>query len=448
MAEGRNKNVFGYKKPVFWITCMMVIVAVAGVVLLLTNPTRTLELPDAATVFSVEMEQVNDANIAGRLVITETEEIKKVLSAMTGARKTSGYSVNDYPAQKNYLVVRLNLEDEMRTLCLYSENGREYIEEPYVGIYKDSKDSGTILAQLYTSGMERSDGSVVDIRWDVSGNIPQAVKNYAVDYVQGQMNYYNSLDYKIRDARITGLTPMNTGTAALTKAISMWQLEYRLLPENANKVVLAGGMQVEDGWLTEWGSTGQPYLVLVCYWDNEAEIWQRVGVTNTLTMQEEYQGDNTVAAMAMYHDFVSRSGITWGHAPGMNTYPALPIRIDIPFSKAHMSVDWGKLYSYDEAKTSNYIDCGKETDYPAGERILWSPSESGILDTNDITGHCMLHFEIFADDGSIHKGIIIVDNFQKEDDVSYYSVILAESDTGLILVQDEEDSSGVILKLP
>jgi hypothetical protein len=156
---------------------------------------------------------------------------------------------------------------------------------------------------------ETADINAADIRWDAADDVPQPVRDYAVDYVREQIEYYNSLGYNITDAKITAMTRMNTGTAALTKGIEMWLLEYRLLPENANKVLLAGGMRMEDGWLTEWGSTGQPYLLLV--WDDtETErSWQRICITNTDVikhdygtpeMLERYGNEFTAAAMELY----------------------------------------------------------------------------------------------------------------------------------------------------
>jgi len=61
----------------------------------------------------------------------------------------------------------------------------------------------------------------------------------------------------------------------------------------------------------------------------------------------------------------------------------------------------------------------------------------------------MLHFEIFADDGSIHKGTILVEQSKKtENNVWFYSVTLAQTDTGLILIENEKFDGGCILKLP
>jgi hypothetical protein len=307
--KNRVKNILNYKKPAFWIVCAAVIIAAAGAVLLTANPAQTLELPGTASVFTVEMEQFNDRLSIGRVVITDAEQIETILSAMAGAKKTLGRSVNDYPTQEKYLVVRLIMENEMRTLCLYSEGGGEYIEEPYIGIYKTRGNLGEVLYRVYTDNMDRTSGSAINIKWEASDDVPQPVRDYAADYVREQVEYYNSLGYNITDAKITAVTLVNTGTASLTKAVEMWRLEYRLLPDDADKVVLAGGMNMEDGWLTEWGSTGQPYLVLACDDAGTERTWRRVCVTNTDVIEQEYGtpemlkqygNEFTAAAMELY----------------------------------------------------------------------------------------------------------------------------------------------------
>lgn len=89
----------------------------------------------------------------------------------------------------------------------------------------------------------------------------------------------------------------------------MYLLEYRFRAADPNEIMLAGGMRMDGDCITEWGSTGQPYLLL--HWNNDGDktVWERIGVTNTLTMQEEYsmpemleQYGNiyTAAAMELY----------------------------------------------------------------------------------------------------------------------------------------------------
>src|SRR5690606_15605093 len=142
------------------------------------------------------------------------------------------------PTQDNYLIVRLIMENESRTLFLYSKGGRNYIEEPYVGIYKTRGNSSKALYRVYTDNMEKISGGAINIKWASYGDVPQPVRDYAENYMRETIEYCHSLGYNIAAAKITAVAPVNTGTARLTTAVGMWRLEYRLLPEDAGKMVL------------------------------------------------------------------------------------------------------------------------------------------------------------------------------------------------------------------
>jgi len=166
------------------------------------------------------------------------------------------------------------------------------------------------------------ESSALSVKVESEGNSPQAAIDYATEYVAQQVDYYNEAGkdissgmgtYAITDAKVTGLTQINTGTAGLNSGVNLYLLEYRLRPDHPENVALAGGMQMEEiageKWLTEWGSTGQPYLLLA--WDDgETETsWQRVCVTNTDVIKVDYgtpemlkrYGDAfTAAAMELY----------------------------------------------------------------------------------------------------------------------------------------------------
>jgi len=77
-------------------------------------------------------------------------------------------------------------------------------------------------------------------------------------------NYESNPEIKIIDSKITRLELIKTFDNLADAPIDVYALEYRLLPEDLSKVVLAGGMQVdEDGWLKETGSMGSSLLVVL-----------------------------------------------------------------------------------------------------------------------------------------------------------------------------------------
>lgn len=160
---------------------------------------------------------------------------------------------------------------------------------------------------------------------EVDESIPQAVIDYARDYVQQQIDYYNELgknppegmgEYAITAARITKLEQLSTGTAGLNDGVALYLLEYRLLPDHPENILMAGGMSVESGWLTESGSIGQPYLLLH-YDDSGSEtVWTPICVTNTAVIEtdygtpemlEQYGNAYTAAAMELWRKHTSSS---------------------------------------------------------------------------------------------------------------------------------------------
>lgn len=81
---------------------------------------------------------------------------------------------------------------------------------------------------------------------------------------------------QIVDKKIVSLSRDWTLKGILEEDLGVHLLQYRLKPENIDEVPLAGGMQAEEGWLTEDTSMGKPLLVF-SYPANEAHyqglIW-------------------------------------------------------------------------------------------------------------------------------------------------------------------------------
>lgn len=137
-------------------------------------------------------------------------------------------------------------------------------------------------------------------------SLPDAVTLYAVDYVQTIVKYYNDLGayssdnlYHIVEARITNIEQIPTGAVGLTDGLNLYRLSYRLLADQPENIMLAGGMTMDGEWLTEWGSTGQPFLLLR-YEEIEGEtVWTRICVTNTDVIMVDY---GTPEMLAQYED--------------------------------------------------------------------------------------------------------------------------------------------------
>lgn len=168
------------------------------------------------------------------------------------------------------------------------------------------------------TGAQKGDGDL-SVTLAEGIEVPQAVADYAREYVEEQLTFYTEKEgYEITKAEIVGLTPINTGTAAENSGVNMYRLEYRLKAAHPEEIVLAGGMTMEDGAIAEWGSAGQPYLLL--HWEDsgEATYWEPIRVISDLTIAEEYSTPEmleeygnayTAAAMELYRYRVPQPNI-------------------------------------------------------------------------------------------------------------------------------------------
>lgn len=77
-------------------------------------------------------------------------------------------------------------------------------------------------------------------------------------------------EVEILDSKVTRLELIETVESLTDTPLYVYALEYRLLPQDLSKVIMAGGMLPdEEGWLTESCSMGSP-LIVITYDEGEA----------------------------------------------------------------------------------------------------------------------------------------------------------------------------------
>ncbi|WP_051280566.1 M56 family metallopeptidase [Anaerovorax odorimutans] len=159
------------------------------------------------------------------------------------------------------------------------------------------------------------------------------VEDYANLYIKQEMKNYENLKYndnsiKITDKKITKLEKIAQFDNLMKDSVEIWQLKYRLKPDDISKVILAGGMNEIDGWLTEESSMGKPLLVftnkhkkykyLGNMWsgdDSNGNIYTKAGKEiltrvfleeNGLIPKESYKGKHAIADFTMSTGETSR----------------------------------------------------------------------------------------------------------------------------------------------
>ncbi|MEG0913783.1 MAG: DUF5301 domain-containing protein [Oscillospiraceae bacterium] len=150
-TKNRVKNVLNYKKPAFWVIVVSVIAVVAVGVGLMANPkTNPLIIRKTHEVKSIRIVQINEGESLGMIETADKNRIEVILKALQNTNKTMRESVNDAPNRKDYFQIDINAA-EPRRLYLYNDEKHYYIEEPYVGVYKTSRETSVSIASAYTS---------------------------------------------------------------------------------------------------------------------------------------------------------------------------------------------------------------------------------------------------------------------------------------------------------
>ncbi len=94
---------------------------------------------------------------------------------------------------------------------------------------------------------------------------PMTVEEHAREFVEQRVDDYRNrplLGYEIVDSQITKLEKIGSFDHLLSSTVEVWQLAYRLKPDDSNQVVLGEGMYMENGWIVE-DFMGTPMLIVM-----------------------------------------------------------------------------------------------------------------------------------------------------------------------------------------
>lgn len=140
--KARIKSVLDYKKPALWVSAGAVLVAAAATACFLTDPQPHIDLPESGDVINAAMERIGESGSGGLVLLSEKQELDRLLNAMKDSRRTNRISQNDEPAwstvdEKNYFLLTINQEDGERLIYyLYRKGGACFLERAYDGIYR------------------------------------------------------------------------------------------------------------------------------------------------------------------------------------------------------------------------------------------------------------------------------------------------------------------------
>jgi len=327
--KARIKNIINYKKPVLWAICPACILVVAISMALAANPSDKIEyLASAEKFLEYKTDYVGDASKVGNIISlldfpenvnysyfelhTENVPYGITVHLNTDAKTRNKYTgaINQTPFEKNAIImfslignvdyINFNLTDGQNDYliqytkdqadAMVGKDVREFsldkktfaqllkigdkIEESFINENKNSS--------ITTIG--GADGPLKMYETDKVDKSEQIVA-FAWEVINKDIAYYEENPaVKIIDSKITRLERIESFDDLTDKTIDVYALEYRLLPEDLSKVVLAGGMDVdEDGWLKETSSMGSPLLVV----SRDDDSIEFIGIVMTGTAVEE-----------------------------------------------------------------------------------------------------------------------------------------------------------------
>lgn len=106
-----------------------------------------IELPALDDVESISI-------VSGDITVscTDTERIGEVMSVLMDVKPTSKLSINDAPTVEGYITIYLNCFDNTnKRVFFYEEQGQEYVEQAYLGIYIPDSSLGIQIRDLLKS---------------------------------------------------------------------------------------------------------------------------------------------------------------------------------------------------------------------------------------------------------------------------------------------------------
>lgn len=325
-VKSRIKNVLNYKKPVFWIVLTAVVLVVVMSLALMANPldgagflnthgkafsisfynpfNRDRDVITAEKFLKYKTDYTGDASKVGNIIYLldfpekvkydhfelSTDSIPYAITVhLTTDTQTRNYftgALHQAPFKKNAIImfslignvdyINFNLNDgKNEYLMQYLRDEADMTVGKDVRDFSKGKLEFTQLLKILNGMGEDSSISTVggadgplkvntSIKTSYGSNWSDQIIGFAWEKINRDIAHYEeNPEVKIIDSKITRLELLESFDTLADVPIDVYALEYRLLPEDLSKVVLAGGMDVdENGWLKETSSMGSPLLVV------------------------------------------------------------------------------------------------------------------------------------------------------------------------------------------
>lgn len=412
-VKGRVKSVLSYKKPVFWLVLLAVVVCVGAAVCFLTDPKEEAEPVDdgdGGVVISARLEENFPVQVLD-YAFACTEEMAEELSylGLKSAELTdlSCYAEVEAPEGGTLLLFRLGARFELAEPESVAPAGGMVIEggwltrpdsggDRFMLLLRDGDDwrfIGLVTEQVLSEygtdydaaalgeyALAASSAPVISLAEGLEG-LPEGLLDCACFCVQLQAAYSA---YELTSVEITQLELAAEFDGPDGGTLCLYKLGSRGKLADADAMP-AGGVQIADGWFND----GLLYMLL----RRDGEDFSYIGVMHELTL-DEMGGDYEAAALDLYGRVLA-GGVTWSSNLAMSSLNAIQCRFEFNYNALDMRFS---------------ASCSEGQLESSGHTLIWTPEPD--------TAFAVVSFTLRDASGESVSGSIVITRIARSSEAS------------------------------
>lgn len=418
-VKGRVKSVLSYKKPAFWLVVLAIVVCIGAAVCFLTDPKAKEDAGDADTVTIAAQLPKFIPDAAEGIAESAPGPVLEAAQARV-LELAAGLDVVDISAAE---ITTLELCAETPcpdggTLYLYGLAASFYADGDWFTLLKSGLPTDYLLMLCKDGVWEwlgTADRDTVMGGDGYGGNYPAAVTGeYArikaaqtpvirladgLDALPEQLISFacggvdmlaKTSGFDITEIEINGLELVTELEAPEGGTLCLYRLGARYKLADGDNDMPAGGMVIENGWVTRLDSGGDCYMLLL----RDGEVWGYIGILSELTVTE-LGGDYDAAALDLY-ERIFAGGVNWTSNLAVSSLYGIQFMFDFDFDWTHIEASCNAGWLQDSRVNYN----GQSLSLEPGLELRWMP------DTD--TASTTIYFTVYNGDEAQYSGSISI----------------------------------------
>lgn len=418
-VKGRVKSVLSYKKPAFWLVVLAIVVCIGAAVCFLTDPKAKEDAGDADTVTIAAQLPKFIPDAADGIAESAPGPVLEAAQARV-LELAAGLDVVDISAAE---ITTLELCAETPcpdggTLYLYGLAASFYADGDWFTLLKSGLPTDYLLMLCKDGVWEwlgTADRDTVMGGDGYGGNYPAAVTGeYArikaaqtpvirladgLDALPEQLIGFacggvdmlaETSGFGITEIEINVLELVTELEAPEGGTLCLYRLGARYKLADGNNAMPAGGMVIENGWITRLHSGGDCYMLLL----RDGEVWSYIGILSELTVTE-LGGDYDAAALDLY-ERIFAGGVNWTSNLAVSSLYGIQFMFDFDFDWTRIEASCNAGWLQDSRVNYN----GQSLSLEPGLELRWMP------DTD--TASTTIYFTVYNGDEAQYSGSISI----------------------------------------